>query len=79
MALLSRSEMDVALGDAAVPADVEQRTRAHLTRNGKASLIAVGTPRRIPQLQLARSIEDEELWAALLRRWSSRRTASEYR
>jgi hypothetical protein len=61
VALLSRSEMDVAPGEVAVLAVIgSSRTRANLARDGKAALIATGaTSAYYLKLQLLRSIEDE--------------------
>lgn len=61
VALLSRSEMDVAPGHVAVLAVIgSQRTRANLARDPKATLIATGaTSAYYFKLRLVRSIEEE--------------------
>lgn len=61
VALLSRSEMDVAPDEVAVLAVIgSERTRANLARSGKATLIATGaTSAYYLKLQLGRSIEEE--------------------
>ena len=61
VALLSRSEMDVAPGESAVLAVIgSERTRANLARSGQATLIATGaTSAYYLKLQLVRSIEQE--------------------
>jgi hypothetical protein len=70
VALLSRSEMDVAPGDAELLAAIAStRTVANLRRDGRAGLIAIGgTSAHYLKLHVVRTVEIESLtgWALVV-------------